>query len=64
MLLLSWLSLLKTYTCEGKSLPPFGTEPISIFLPANAAKDLKSMLEQNFSRSPANARRNTCDDRR
>jgi hypothetical protein len=46
----------------GESLSPLGAEPISIFSLANAAKDLKPMLEQDFGRAPPDARGNAGDD--
>src|SRR5258708_28750410 len=48
----------------GKSLSPFGAEPISVFPLANTAKDMKPMLDQDFGGSPPNARGNAGDHNR
>src|SRR5258708_24057969 len=48
----------------GKSLSPFGADPISVFLLTNTAKDMKPMLDQDFGGSPPNARGNTGDHNR
>jgi hypothetical protein len=48
----------------GKRISPLGTEPVSIFLFANAAKDPEATLEQDFGGSPPYTRGNASDDYR
>src|SRR5258708_13656398 len=45
----------------GKSLSPFGAEPISVFPLTNTAKDMKPMLDQDFGGSPPHATGNATD---